>query len=104
MFKRNLIFMLMVAFTFFLNVTDIFALPEGEQVEAGSATFERPDQSTLNINADDKTVINFNTFNIAQSETVNFIQPSANASLLSRVTGGSMSQIFGMLNANGTLF
>lgn len=63
-----------------------FALPEGASVEAGSATIS-VDGSTLNINAPSQTVINFNSFNIGQNETVNFIQPGSDASVLSRVTG-----------------
>ncbi|MCX5698061.1 MAG: DUF2341 domain-containing protein [Candidatus Omnitrophica bacterium] len=110
MTKKIGILFLTVIFTLFLDTNNIFALPEGENVEAGSATFDRPDPSTtnnistLNIHADDKTVINFNTFNIAQNETVNFIQSSATASSLARVTGGQISKIFGILNANGILF
>jgi len=104
MLKKTGILFLTVIFTLFLGTHNIFALPKGENVEAGRATFSQPDQSTLNIQADDKTVINFNTFNIAQGETVNFIQPSATASLLSRACGAQASQIFGTLNANGILF
>ena len=79
------------------------ALPQGEQVEAGSASFSHSGD-TLNINAADSTVINFNSFNIAEHETVNFIQPDSNSSVLSRVTGGAPSVIAGSLYANGRLF
>jgi filamentous hemagglutinin family protein len=88
----------------------LFALPQGEIVESGSATFERPDPSmtnnipTLNIFADDRSVINFDSFNIAQNEAVYFIQPSAASSVLSRVQGLGVSEIAGILSANGTLF
>ncbi len=88
----------------------IFALPQGENVESGSAIFERPDPATtnsiptLNIIADDKSVINFNSFNIAQNEAVYFIQPSVSASVLSRVSGAGTSEIAGILSANGILF
>ena len=85
----------------FLANSQAFSLPEGEKVENGSATFERPDSSTLNVTASDKAVINFNSFNIAQNERVNFIQPSINASVLSRVIGPSASEIAGNLSANG---
>ena len=84
-------------------------MPQGESVESGSAIFERPDPvttnniPTLNVIADDKSVINFNSFNIAQNEAVYFIQPSASASVLSRVTGANASEIAGILSANGTL-
>ncbi|HQJ15261.1 MAG TPA: autotransporter-associated beta strand repeat-containing protein, partial [Candidatus Omnitrophota bacterium] len=88
----------------------LFALPQGESVESGSAVFERPDPATTNnittlkIIVDDRSVINFNSFNIAQNEAVYFIQPSASASVLSRVTGAGASEIAGILSANGTLF
>lgn len=81
-----------------------FGLPEGEQVESGSVRFERPDASTLNIFADDRSVINFHSFDIAANEAVNFFQPSSSSSVLSRVSGPSASQIAGALAANGLLF
>ena len=52
------------------------ALPEGHNVESGEVDFAYPNEHTLNITADDKAVINFNSFNINENETVNFIQPS----------------------------
>ena len=84
--------------------TLVFALPQGQTVESGSASFNQPDTNTLNITADDKTVINFNSFNIGAQETVNFIQPGSNASVLNRVTGNTSSSILGKLFANGILF
>ena len=87
-----------------LYPTDGFSLPENWQVESGQATVEKPNDTTLNITASDKAVINFNSFNIAQNETVNIIQPSSSASLLSRVTGPDATQINGNLNANGNFF
>ncbi|MDD5437398.1 MAG: filamentous hemagglutinin N-terminal domain-containing protein, partial [Candidatus Omnitrophica bacterium] len=81
----------------------VYALPEGEHVEAGNARFEHPDPATLNIHVDDKTIINFTSFNIASNEVVNFIQPTCNASVLSRVTGPDPSIIAGGLTANGIL-
>ncbi len=80
------------------------ALPEVQNVESGSATFDQSNPSTLTITADDRAVINFLTFNIGQNEVVNFIQPSASASVLSRVTGNMASTIAGGLFANGLLF
>ncbi|MDD5085080.1 MAG: filamentous hemagglutinin N-terminal domain-containing protein, partial [Candidatus Omnitrophica bacterium] len=100
---RNMI-AFMVLFSMMVVAPSAFALPEGEQVEAGDVTVERPNDTTLNVTAGNNAVINFNSFNIAQNETVNFFQPSASATCLSRVTGPDASQIFGTLNANGVLF
>ncbi|MDO8675227.1 MAG: filamentous hemagglutinin N-terminal domain-containing protein [Candidatus Omnitrophota bacterium] len=82
----------------------VFALPQGQSVEVGTASFDQPDASTLNITADNNTVINFDSFNIGTTETVNFIQPSVSATLLSRVTGNQSSNISGKIFANGALF
>ncbi|MCX5704351.1 MAG: filamentous hemagglutinin N-terminal domain-containing protein, partial [Candidatus Omnitrophica bacterium] len=84
--------------------TSAFALPQGQSVESGSASFNQPDTSTLTITADDRTVINFNSFDIGAQETVDFIQPNSNASVLSRVIGNMSSSILGKLFANGILF
>ncbi|MFC1674688.1 filamentous hemagglutinin N-terminal domain-containing protein [Candidatus Omnitrophota bacterium] len=80
------------------------ALPEGESVAHGSATFVRIDD-TLNINQSTQNVIvNYDSFSISQQETVNFNQPSSSAIALNRVTGVSPSEIFGTLTANGIVY
>ncbi|MFH1782960.1 MAG: filamentous hemagglutinin N-terminal domain-containing protein [Candidatus Omnitrophota bacterium] len=84
--------------------TTLFALPEGQEVESGTATFQQPNENTLIITADDKAVINFNSFDIAPNETVTFNQPTNTSSVLSRIIGGSYTDILGNLNANGRLF
>ncbi|MBI4971922.1 MAG: filamentous hemagglutinin N-terminal domain-containing protein, partial [Candidatus Omnitrophica bacterium] len=86
---------------FFLPITFVIALPNGEQVEDGSATFERPNDSTLNITTSDKVVIRWNNFDIASHEMVNFIQPFSSSVALNRVMSGEMTTIAGALNANG---
>ncbi len=84
---------------------NIYALPEGEQVIAGSATFDRSSCDTLNVNTpSDKLIVDYNTFSIAQTETVNFNQPSSSAVVLNRVVGVDPSSIMGTLTANGNVF
>ncbi|MBI3602091.1 MAG: filamentous hemagglutinin N-terminal domain-containing protein, partial [Candidatus Omnitrophica bacterium] len=102
--KKNLLKNFVILLWLVTICHPVFALPQGQSVEAGSASFDQPDASTLNITADNNTVINFNSFNIAANETVNFIQPSASAALLSRVIGNQSSSILGRFSANGTLF
>ncbi|MFH0732785.1 MAG: filamentous hemagglutinin N-terminal domain-containing protein, partial [Candidatus Omnitrophota bacterium] len=79
-------------------------MPDGETVETGNATFERPDPNTLNITAADNTVINFSSFNIQANETVNYFQPSVSSTVLNRILDSDPSQIYGSLNANGNIF
>lgn len=82
-----------------------FSLPEGESVVAGAATFDRSLPGILNINTpSDNLIVNYDSFNIAQPETVNFNQPSAGSVALNRVVGADPSSIFGTLTANGKIF
>ncbi|OQX80550.1 MAG: hypothetical protein B6D56_04965, partial [Candidatus Omnitrophica bacterium 4484_70.1] len=82
-----------------------YSLPEGEKVMAGSASFDRSQANTLNINTpSDKLIVNYNSFSIAQSETVRFYQPSSSAIALNRVVGVNPSTILGRLTANGRIF
>ena len=60
---------------FFLPVGFVLALPTGENVESGEASFDRPDSNTLNVTTSDKVIIQWNNFDIASHETVNFYQP-----------------------------
>ncbi len=82
-----------------------YALPEGETVVAGSASFDRSQADTLAIStASDKLIVDYNSFNIASRETVRFMQPGPQSIALNRVTGGDPSAIFGTLTANGQIF
>lgn len=86
-----------------LLCSSLSALPFGEDVKAGEATFYSNDK-TLSIITSEKTIINYQEFNIGQGEVVQFIQPSANSSVLNRVTGGNCSEILGRLESNGQVF
>jgi len=81
------------------------ALPQGAQVQAGSATVTTQG-STLTINqTTNNAVINWNTFNIGAGGTVNINMPGSTSVELDRVTGGlGPSQIFGSLNSNGIVY
>jgi len=89
----------------FLIQSAVWALPQGGAVESGAATFDTSVPNTLNITTTtDQAIINWQSFNIAQNETVNFAQPSALAAVLNRVVGGGgASSIAGALNSNGTI-
>jgi filamentous hemagglutinin family protein len=80
-----------------------YALPENPQVISGEATFEKVNDQTLQIRASDRSIIEYSSFNIGLGEMVQFLQPSAEAFSLNRVTGGSGTEIFGSLLANGNL-
>ncbi|HVU26215.1 MAG TPA: filamentous hemagglutinin N-terminal domain-containing protein [Verrucomicrobiae bacterium] len=78
------------------------ANPTGMSVASGSAT-ARQNGSQLNITTSQSAFLNWSSFNIQAGETTTFIQPSANSVVVNAIGGASPSQIFGNLNANGTV-
>lgn len=82
---------------------DSATLPSGGVVVGGSATIGAPSEGKLQIDQiSDRTLINWNSFDIGSGAEVNFSQPGADAIALNRVIGGAApSQIAGKLNSNG---
>ena len=71
-------------------------------VSSGSATAQQLG-SQLNVTVSQLAILNWSSFNIAAGETTSFLQPSANAIVFNEIGGANPSQIFGNLNANGTV-
>ncbi|MEI6286557.1 MAG: filamentous hemagglutinin N-terminal domain-containing protein, partial [Bacillota bacterium] len=80
------------------------AAPEGGAVVGGSATIQTQAETTNITQTSQRAAIDWSSFDIAKTETVNFLQPSSDAALLNRIVSGGASQIFGNLNANGHIY
>jgi filamentous hemagglutinin family protein len=78
-----------------------FSLPEVENVESGQAQIQYPDAATLNINASDKAIINYKSFDIKENESVMINLPAVDNEILNRVLGDQASSILGKLTCNG---
>jgi len=79
-------------------------LPTGGNVVAGTANIAQSG-AVMNITqTTQRAAIDWNTFNVGSSATVNFLQPSSSAVALNRVLSSNPSQIFGQINANGHVF
>ncbi len=79
-------------------------LPAGGQVSAGQASISQSG-NVMNINqGSERAAINWQSFNVGNDASVNFQQPDSNSVTLNRVEGGSPSQIYGQINANGKVF
>ncbi len=79
-------------------------LPTGGQVVGGAASIVQSG-ATLNVNqSSQRAAINWQTFNVGSSATVNFNQPSASSVTLNRVLDSNPSQIYGRINAPGQVF
>lgn len=77
--------------------------PQGADVVRGNVQFERNGATTV-IRASNKSIINYESFNIDSGETVRFIQPGARSRVLNRVSGAAPSHIDGALLANGRVY
>ncbi|MBL6750945.1 MAG: filamentous hemagglutinin N-terminal domain-containing protein, partial [Nevskia sp.] len=81
------------------------ASPTGGVVVGGSASIGHPSPTgTVIDQTSQSAIINWQQFNIAGNEYVQFVQPSASSVVLNRIIGGSPSEIFGSLSANGRVF
>ncbi len=90
---------------FLLQTSPVLALPQGEEIVAGYASFDRAVPNALTVNtSSERLIVNYDSFSIAQPESVSFIQPSSSAVALNRVVGGDPSAILGKLSANGRVF
>lgn len=87
------------------------SLPQGPTAVEGSITTSltpglggTPDQ-TLTINTfKNSTIINWQSFNIANGNTVQFNQPGVSSRVLNRINSTTPSQIHGNLFSNGQVF
>lgn len=80
------------------------AAPSGGDVVGGQVTIQQQAEVTNITQSSQRAAIDWTSFDVAKNETVNFLQPNADAALLNRVVGSSTSQIFGNMNANGHIY
>jgi len=85
-----------------LAVIPALANPNGMTVRSGTAT-SQTSGSVLTVNTGPLTLLNWNSFNIQSGETTSFVQPSANSVVFNIIGDARPSQIFGNLNANGSV-
>ena len=81
---------------------DLLANPAGMTVVSGSGRAQQMG-SLLNVTVSQTAILNWKSFNIKAGETTTFLQPSANSIVFNEIGGANPSQIFGSLNANGTV-
>lgn len=80
------------------------ALPTGEQVSQGQATFARSGSTLAVHQASQNAEIRWQSFDIGSQARVAFQQPNASAIAVNRILGVNGSQIMGQLSANGQVF
>ncbi len=78
--------------------------PIGGQVISGSGSIEQSGSTTTIHQSSPNLSVNWQGFNVAPSETVNFAQPSTSAIAVNRIADTNGTQILGHLNANGQVY
>jgi filamentous hemagglutinin family protein len=95
---------LMAYLTHLAVVPVVMANPTGPDVVGGQATVSGLGTAHVTIaQASQHAIINWQQFNIGQNEVTQFIQPNVQAIALNRIFDQNPSQIFGSLQANGTV-
>jgi filamentous hemagglutinin family protein len=77
------------------------ALPTGGHLAAGAATISQSGNTLNVVQASQRAVVNWDSFNVGSQAKVEFIQPNAQAVIHNRVVSATASQIDGMVKANG---
>jgi filamentous hemagglutinin family protein len=80
------------------------ANPQNHTVVEGNTPVVTTNGSELNIATDGRTILNWDSFSIGSGERTRFVMSGADRAVLNRVTGGTMSQIDGMLESNGRVY
>jgi len=79
------------------------AAPENGLITFGEGSIiNTPSLTTITQNTD-RLSIEWDSFNIANGETVNFIQPDSSSIAINQDFSGNASEIFGSINANGQI-
>lgn len=78
--------------------------PMGGQIIAGSGQIQQVGTTTTISQTSPTLMLNWQSFNIAPNQTVDFLQPGSSAIAVNRIFSSTPSEIFGHLNANGQVW
>ncbi|HEY0342062.1 MAG TPA: filamentous hemagglutinin N-terminal domain-containing protein, partial [Steroidobacteraceae bacterium] len=87
-----------------LSAAAAHAGPGGGQVVSGSGRISSSGNTTTVTQSSQNLSLNWQSFNIAPQETVNFRQPSSSAVAVNHIFDTNGTQILGHLNANGQIY
>ncbi|WP_041766468.1 YDG domain-containing protein [Psychromonas ingrahamii] len=82
----------------------VIAAPQNGQVLTGSAGITQSGTTTVISQNSQNLSLNWDSFNVSSSETVNFEQPGASSLAVNHIIDTNGSQILGSINANGQVF
>ena len=80
------------------------ALPSGGVVTSGQAQIQTQPSAVIIQQSTPKAIIEWNSFNVGESASVQFQQPGRDSVIFNRILDASPSQILGRIQANGQVF
>lgn len=83
----------------FLGISTLSALPKNPIVLDGKANFDWSEKLVVEVM--DRTVIDCSDFSVEENELVRFILPSAQSTVLVKVSNNCSSRILGKIESNG---
>ncbi|MHB1121939.1 MAG: two-partner secretion domain-containing protein [Ramlibacter sp.] len=94
----------LVALSLSLCAATGHAAPVGATLVSGTGSIAQSGATTTIHQSSQKLSLNWNSFNVAPQETVDFLQPSAAAIAVNRILDTNGTQILGQVTANGQVW
>lgn len=89
----------------FLGISSLlFSHPNNGQFIIGKGSFSLNENDLTIKTQSQNSIIEWESFSLAENESAHFIQPSVNAAILNRVNGNQCSEILGKINSNGKVY
>ncbi|HEX7687058.1 MAG TPA: YDG domain-containing protein [Burkholderiaceae bacterium] len=92
------------ASTLLLGAAHALAGPQGGTVTSGSATIRQAGSVTTITQSSSNVALDWQSFDTTAQESVRFVQPSATAVAVNRISDTSATRFFGRLDANGQVW
>ena len=99
--SRRKLYAAMLVASQWMAAGQLWAAPEGGEIVAGEGTIAQSGVDTLIHQATERLAIDWQSFDIAANERVEFIQPSSSSIALNRVLSNNGTQILGRIESNG---
>ena len=78
--------------------------PLGGQITSGSGQIQQLGSTTIIQQSSPTLTLNWQSFNIAANQTVDFVQPGSSSIAVNRIFSSTPSEIYGHLDANGQVW
>ena len=99
--SRRKLYAAMLIASQWMAAGQLWAAPEGGEVVGGEGVIEQSGVDTLIHQATERLAIDWQSFDVAANERVEFIQPSSSSIALNRVLSNNGTQILGRIDSNG---